>query len=100
MSHRTWLLILAVATAQAACKGPAGVCRNDSCDAAVPVAVVDDGGLGGALRAGAYRFVVATDYAQTEWSCAVPGEDCDHDFFTDFEDGEDDGTLAVQGRAG
>lgn len=99
MLQRTWLLVLVCAAAQPACKGPAGVCLNANCDAAVPVAVVDDAGPGGALRPGQYRFVVATDYATAEWTCALPGGDCDHDFFTDFEDDEDDGTLSLQARA-
>jgi hypothetical protein len=97
MLNRTCLLVLVAALA--ACRGD-GVCRNDKCDAAVPVAVVDDAGKGGALGAGAYRFIITTGYAETEWSCTLPGGDCDHDFFTDFEDGEDDGTLSVQARLG
>lgn len=99
MLSRTWLLGLVVALAPVACKGPA-LCLNANCDAAVPVAVVDDAGPGGALRAGEYRFVVTTGYATTEWTCTLPGGSCDHDFFTDFEDGDDSGTLSLQAHAG
>lgn len=99
MAERTWLFGLVVALAPIACKGPA-VCLSANCDAAVAVAVVDDAGTGGALRAGAYRFEVSTGYAMTEWTCMLPGEGCDHDFFTDFEDDGDGGTLSVQARAG
>lgn len=100
MPHRTWLFVLALAASQAACKGPAGLCLNANCDAAVPVAVIDDAVAGGALRPGQYRFVVSTDYAAAEWTCAVPADGCDFDHFTEFEDGEDSGTLSLQARAG
>lgn len=100
MFQRTWLLGLVIGLAPAACKGPAGLCLNTSCDAAVPVRVVDDAEAGGKLRDGAYRFVISTDEVEAEWRCAVPAEDCDFDYFTDFEDGEDSGTLSLQARAG
>ena len=99
MLQRTWLVGLVV-TALAGCRGPEGVCLQAGCEAAVPVAVVDDGGAGGGLRAGAYRFVVGTDYAEAEWTCTLPGGECGHDYFTDFEDGDASGTYAVQARAG
>jgi len=73
---------------------------NASCEASVPVAVVDDGAPGGGLRAGAYEFSVTTDYAEKSWTCALPAEDCALDFFTDFEDGEDSGTLSIVARVG
>jgi hypothetical protein len=100
MLQRTWLLGLALAAAAAGCNRSSGVCVGAHCPAAVPVRVVDDGEPGGKLRAGEYRFVVSTDYAEKAWTCAVPAEDCALDFFTDFEDGEDSGTLTVVGRSG
>lgn len=98
MLQRTWLLGLVLAAA--GCNKSSGICMNANCEASVPVAVVDDGAAGGRLRAGTYRFVVTTDYAEKSWSCAVPDEDCALDFFTDFEDGEDSGTLSVLARNG
>lgn len=100
MLQRTWLLGLVVAAAPIGCNKSTGICMNANCAASVPVAVVDDGEPGGRLRAGAYRFVVSTDYAEKEWTCAVPAEDCALDFFTDFEDGEDSGTLSILARSG
>lgn len=97
MSKRSWLMGL---VALAGCKGPEGLCLQTDCAAAVPVAVVDDAGAGGALRDGAYRFVVATDYAEAAWECALPGGECGTDYFTDFEDGDESGTFSVQARLG
>lgn len=97
MMRGTWLMALMVA---AGCKGPQGLCLQSGCESAVPVTVVDDAGVAGALGPGSYRFVVTTDSAETEWSCELPGGDCGHDYFTDFEDGEDAGTLSLQARAG
>ncbi|MFZ6180755.1 hypothetical protein [Nannocystis pusilla] len=98
MLQRTWLLGLVLAAA--GCNKSSGICMNSSCEASVPLTVVDDGQPGGRLRAGAYTFRVSTDYAEETWSCALPAEDCALDFFTPFEDGEDDGTLSIVAHAG
>ncbi|MDC0717006.1 hypothetical protein [Nannocystis bainbridge] len=100
MLQRTWLLGLVIAAAPLGCNKSSGICMTPGCEASVPVAVVDDGGPGGRLRPGAYTFRVVTDYAEKSWSCALPADDCALDFFTDFADGEDDGTLSVLARAG
>ncbi|WAS92123.1 hypothetical protein [Nannocystis punicea] len=100
MLQRTWLLGLVLAAAPVGCNKSSGICMNAGCEASVPVVVVDDGQPGGRLRAGSYTFRVATDYAEKTWSCELPAEDCALDFFTDFEDGEDSGTLSIMGRAG
>lgn len=100
MLQRTWLLGLVIVAATAGCNRSSGLCVNVECPAAVPVAVVDDGEPGGKLRAGEYRFVVSTGYVEKEWTCTVPAEDCGADFFTDFEDGEDSGTLTITARGG
>ncbi|PCC72739.1 hypothetical protein SAMN02745121_01856 [Nannocystis exedens] len=100
MLQRTWLLGLALAAGVAGCNKSSGICMNANCEASVPVAVVDDGQPGGQLRAGAYTFRVSTDYAEKAWSCTLPADDCALDFFTDFADGEDDGTLSIMARAG
>lgn len=98
MLQRTWLLGLALAAV--GCNKSSGICMNASCEASVPVAVVDDGAPGGRLRAGAYQFSVVTDYAEKSWTCTLPDGDCSLDFFTDFEDGEDTGTLSILARVG
>ncbi|MDC0671110.1 hypothetical protein [Nannocystis radixulma] len=98
MLQRTWLLGLMLAAA--GCNKSSGICMNANCQASVAVAVVDDGQPGGRLRAGSYTFSVTTDYAEKSWMCAVPDEDCELDFFTDFADGEDDGTLSIRAHLG
>lgn len=100
MTMRTWRYGLVLGAALAACNGPEGVCVDESCDAAVPVTIVDDGGTAGALRAGSYRFVLDAGYASKEWSCALPADDCQLDYFTDFTDADEVGTLSVQARLG
>lgn len=100
MMIRTWRIGLVLGAALAACNGPEGVCVDEGCDAAVPVKIVDDGGAAGALRAGMYRFALDAGYATKEWSCALPAEDCQLDFFTDFTDDGVVGTLSVQARLG
>lgn len=98
MMMRTWRIGLVLGAALAACNDPDGVCVDESCDAALPVTIVDDGGAAGALRAGSYRFVLDAGYASKEWSCALPAETCQLDYFTDFTDDGVVGTLSVQAR--
>lgn len=100
MMLRTWMTGLTIGCAIAACGGPEGVCVDETCDAAVPLTIVDDGGPAGALRAGMYTFTLTTDYAEKAWSCALPDEACALDWFTDFTDGEETGTLSAQARLG
>ncbi len=98
MTMRTGWIGLALGAAFAACGDPGGVCVDETCDAALPVTIVDDGGVGGALRAGAYRLVVDAGYVMKEWTCAPPDTSCALDYFTDFTDGDDVGTLSIQAR--
>ena len=96
MRIRTWLMVLVIA----GCKGGAGgLCHDATCMAGVTVTIADDGGAAGALRAGTYRIVAGTAYAETEWSCAPPAGDCAADWFTDFDDDGEAGTLSLQARA-
>lgn len=99
MTMRTGWIGLALGLALGACGDPGGLCVDETCEAAVPVTLVDDGGVGGALRAGAYRIVVDAGYARKEWTCARPDDDCAVDYFTDFTDDDGAGTLAIQARA-
>lgn len=98
MRDRTWLIGLVLAVG---CQGGAGgLCHDATCMAGAPVTIADDGGAAGALRAGQYRIVVGTGYAEKEWTCAPPADDCALDWFTDFTDGAETGTLSLQARAG
>lgn len=97
MRIRTWLMVLAIAGCQS---GAEGLCHDATCMAGATVTIADDGGAAGALRAGQYRIVAGTAYAEKEWTCAPPAEDCAVDWFTDFDDGGAAGTLSLQARAG
>lgn len=97
MFNRTWLMVLALAGCTS---GAEGLCHDATCMAGATVTIVDDGGAGGALRAGQYTIVVGTGYAEKSWTCAPPAEDCALDWFTDFSDGAEQGTLSLQARAG
>lgn len=97
MRIRTWLMVLAISGCQG---GAEGLCHDATCMAGATVTIADEGGAAGALRAGQYRFVVSAGYAEKEWSCTAPAEDCGLDWFTDFSDGDENGTLSLQVRPG
>lgn len=96
MRIRTWLVVLAISGCQG---GAGGLCHDATCMAGATVTIADDGGSAGALRAGEYRIVVSTGYAEREWRCTAPADDCGHEWFTDFSDGDEAGTLSLQARA-
>lgn len=100
MRRATWLLGLAIGAGAAACNDVGDLCLQTGCEAGLAVAVVDDAGAGGALREGSYRFTLKTDAAEESWTCAVPAEPCEHDFFVELEGGDAQGTLQLHAEAG